>query len=926
MKHISITGARVHNLNSVSVKIPKKKFVIITGVSGSGKSSLAFDTLYAEGQRRYVESLSSYARQFLGIMDKPDVDRIEGLSPSIAIGQRGISKNPRSTVATTTEIYDYLRVLFARTGDPYCYNCGRPVREMAIDEIIDDIMSMDEGTRIEILAPIVVMKKGEHAGLLEKLMKRGFTRVIIDGKAHMLGDKLNIDSKKKHDIEIVIDRLKIGAGIRTRLTQSVETALKETDGIIYVLKGSNERIVYNQSLSCTHCMISYQDITPATFSFNSPYGACPKCHGLGVSMEIDSESVITDPSLSIAEGAIAPWGEPSKRNRLNEFMKRFNIDADAPWEELSPEIRSKIILGPGESRKDETGLDFEGVLPYLKRLYINTDSSWMKYEIEKYMTFQPCPVCNGSRLNREALSVKIAGMNIHDIVMMNIEQAYHWFTNLKLEGRKQVIARDIVRELRKRLSFLLEVGLSYITLDRKTETLSGGEEQRVRLATQIGSGLTGVLYILDEPSVGLHQRDINRLIQSLKNLRDMDNTVIVVEHDNAFIDESDYIVDLGPYAGDNGGNVIFTGTTAGLKKSSESLTGRFISGRESIRIERKRKKPRRDYYLEIKGAREHNLKNIDVKIPLGLFNCITGVSGSGKSTLINDILFKSLRSHFHSSLRKPGEHDSIKNLHLIDKVINITQTPIGRTPRSNPATYTGVFTPIRELFASMKESRMRGYKPGRFSFNVKGGRCEACEGTGVNKIEMHFLPDIYVNCEVCKGRRYNRQTLQVKYRGKNIAEVLDMTVDSALKHFSEIRRISKRLKLLQDVGLGYIRLGQPATSLSGGEAQRIKLAKELSKQSTGRTLYLLDEPTTGLHPYDIKMLLGVLDRLVRKGNTLVVIEHNLDVIRSADRVIDLGPDGGESGGMIVAEGTPEEIEESADSYTGHYLKKEGMNE
>ncbi len=920
MDFIHIKGARVHNLKSIDIKIPKKKLVLITGVSGSGKSSLAFDTIYAEGQRKYVESLSSYARQFLGIMNKPDVDFIRGLSPSIAIEQRGISKNPRSTVATTTEIYDYFRVLFARVGEVFCYNCGKRIKSMSIDEIVKDVINNYSEMNIEILSPIVIDKKGEFKDLFKRLMKRGFTRVYVDDRLYILGESISIKKTKKHNIEIIIDRIKLKKDIKTRLTQSIETALKESDGLIYIYQKGNSKKIYNEILACPHCMISYKEITPRLFSFNSPYGACQECHGLGISMEIDSESVISDTSLSVREGAIIPFKDITNKTSIHKFADFYNIDLDLPFNKLTKKEKHLLLYGSEEKDKKDHRLHYEGVIPYMKRLYMNTDSTWMKYEIEKYMTFMECKKCNGTRLNREVLSIRINGKNIADVSSMNIDEAYKWFNDLNLSGNRAIISIELIKEIEKRLEFLKKVGLNYITLNRKTETLSGGEEQRVRLATQIGSGLTGVLYVLDEPSIGLHQRDVNKLIKSLKDLRDLDNTVIIVEHDDAFIKNSDHIIDLGLYAGEDGGEVIFSGDYNSIKNHKKSLTGKFISGRDHVHIERMKRKPDNKRKLIIKGAREHNLKNINVEIPLGLFICVSGVSGSGKSTLINDILFNALKKYFYNSLMKPGKHDGIKNLHLIDNVISINQSPIGRTPRSNPATYTGLFTPIRELFAAMRESKIRGYKIGRFSFNVKGGRCEACEGTGVKRIEMHFLPDIYIECEVCRGKRFNSETLQVKFRKASIADVLDMSVEQAYKHFKDMSRIQNKLKLLIDVGLGYIKLGQAATSLSGGEAQRIKISRELSKKNTGSTLYLLDEPTTGLHSYDVKMLLKVLDRLVEKGNTLIVIEHNLDVLRSSDYIIDLGPEGGDKGGEIIFQGTIEEIIKCDKSYTGHYLK------
>ncbi len=795
---------------------------------------------------------------------------------------------------------------------------------MTIDEIVDDIMALPEGTPVEIHAPIVQSKKGEFRDVVKKLAKRGFTRIVLDNELKRTDEKISIDKKKKHDIEIVIDRLKIREGARTRLTQSVETGLAEADGIVFVKVNDGEVKIYNEKLSCAHCKISYNDINPRSFSFNNPYGACTECHGLGTNMEIDSESVIADPELSINEGAIAVWGDASRKGDLPKLARKFGFSLNTPWQDLPEEITDIIMTGLDEEKQYELNVRFEGIMPYLKRLYLSTDSDWMKYEIEKYMTFQPCPVCNGTRLNKEALSVRINGMNIAQVTAMNVEDARKWFSSdLKLSAQAKEIAREILNEMDKRLGFLFDVGLEYLTLDRATETLSGGEEQRVRLATQIGSGLTGVLYVLDEPSVGLHQRDIKRLIDTLLHLRDIGNSVLIVEHDRQFIEAGDHIIDLGPGAGEHGGEIVFQGNYKEILASADSVTGKYLKSPAKISPVSRRKIVNKRA-ITIHGAREHNLKNIDVKIPLGMFVCVTGVSGSGKSTLVNDILYNALRRYFHQSRHIAGEHDSIENIHLLDKVINIDQSPIGRTPRSNPATYTGVFTPIRELFSSMKEAKMRGYKPGRFSFNVRGGRCEACEGAGVKKIEMHFLPDIYVTCEVCRGHRFNAETLQVKFRGKNISEVLDMSVEEAAELFTDIPRISGKLRLLTDVGLGYIKLGQRAPSLSGGEAQRIKLAKELSKQDTGNTIYIMDEPTTGLHFRDVDMLLSVLKRLVEKGNTLVVIEHNLDVIKCADWIIDLGPEGGEKGGSIVAQGTPEDIARVKASMTGYYLKKEGM--
>ncbi len=924
MSQIILKGVKVHNLDSISVKIPKNKFVIITGVSGSGKSSLAFDTIYAEGRRRYVESLSSYARQFLGIIDRPDIEYIEGLSPAIAIEQRGISKNPRSTVATVTEIYDYLRLLFARIGDVFCYNCNNPIKKTSIDEIVNDIMSLQEGTKIEILSPIVNFQKGEFKDLIKKIGRKGFTRIIIDNKQYLIGDKIKIDKNKKHTIEIIIDRLKLRENSKMRLTQSIETGIQESNGIISIIINEKEKKIYNEHLTCPQCMISYKEITPRLFSFNSPYGACEECHGLGTKMEIDSESLVPNTSLSIAEGAIVPWSDIERRKNIIKLSKILNFSLNTPWENLEKRIKNIIINGFTEKEKEKYGFNYEGVLNYLKKKYLKTDSNWLKFEIEKYMTFQECSVCNGKRLNKEALSVKIGDKNIADIVEMTIENACKWFETLQLEGEKKIIGDVIINEIIKRLHFLCDVGLDYLTLDRTIETLSGGEEQRVRLATQIGSGLSGVLYVLDEPSIGLHARDIERLINTLMKLKRIGNTVLIVEHDRTFIEKSEYIIDMGPLAGVNGGKVVFTGTYNELLESKKSLTGEFLAGKQHVFINKKYRKPNKDMFIKVVGAKEHNLKNIDVKIPLGLMVCVTGVSGSGKSTLVNDILYKALKKSFNLSRKSAGKHKKIENLHLIDKVINIDQSPIGRTPRSNPATYTKVYTPIRDFYASLKESKIRGYKSGRFSFNVKGGRCEACEGAGVKKIEMHFLPDIFVECEVCKGRRFNEETLHVKYKGKNISDVLNMTVDEAIEHFKDIPLIKRKLQLLKDVGLGYIKLGQSAPTLSGGEAQRIKLARELSKQDTGRTLYILDEPTTGLHFYDVKLLLEVLDKLVNKGNTLLIIEHNMDVIKFSDWIIDLGPEGGEKGGYIIAEGFPDDIMKNKNSYTGRFLKKEGF--
>ena len=913
MDAISIRGARVHNLKNIDVDIPRNKFVVITGISGSGKSSLAFDTLYAEGQRRYVESLSAYARQFLGIMEKPDVEKIEGLSPAISIEQRKVSKNPRSTVATVTEIYDYLRVLFARIGKVYCYKCGREVTSQTLDQIVDRVEKYGEGTRIEILSPVIRGKKGEYRDLFEKLMKKGFLRVRVDGEIYSLEEVPALEKNKKHTIEIVVDRIRIKEGIRSRLSQSIETALSESDGYVIIKKGEEEEL-FSEKLACLLCGIDYPEIEPRLFSFNSPYGACRVCSGLGTKMEIDPELLIINPALSIMEGAIGPVGEPRGRiyDTLRYLSRKYRIDLQTPWENLKEREKEIILYG------DDL---VEGIIPYLERRYRETESDWVRYEIEKYMSIQPCPACKGARLRKEALSVKIGGKNIYDVVRMTVKEALKFFEELKLGEREKIIARELIREIKRRLQFLVDVGLDYLTLDRPTETLAGGEAQRVHLSTQIGSGLTGIIYILDEPSIGLHPRDIKRLIATLKELRDLGNTIVVVEHDKETILSADWVIDLGPGAGEKGGYVVATGKPEDIKKVKRSITGAYLSGKRKIPVPQKRRKPK-GKYIEIVGARANNLKNIHVKIPLGLFVCITGVSGSGKSTLLIDILYRALARKFHGSRHLPGEHDEIKGIEHIDKVINIDQSPIGRTPRSNPATYTGAFTPIREFYASLPEAKIRGYRPGRFSFNVRGGRCEACQGDGMVKIEMHFLPDVYIPCEVCKGRRYNKETLEVKYKGKNIADVLEMTVDEALEFFDAIPQIKRKLQLLHDVGLGYIKLGQPAPTLSGGEAQRVKLARELSKVGTGRTLYILDEPTTGLHFEDVRLLLEVLQRLVDRGNTVVVIEHNLDVIKCCDWIIDLGPEGGEEGGRIVCEGPPEEVASCPHSYTGKFLKEE----
>ncbi len=918
-RKISIKGVRVHNLKNIDVELPRDKLVVITGISGSGKSSLAFDTIYAEGQRRYVESLSAYARQFLGIMDKPDLDFIEGLSPAISIQQRTASKNPRSTVGTVTEIYDYLRLIFAHIGVPYCYNCGRAITRQTSDQITDAILKFPKGERIMVLAPIISGKKGEHKEILKSIQKKGFVRVRIDGKTHEIEDLPKIDKKKKHSIEIVVDRLITKKGMRKRVADSVEMALREGEGQLIVTKKGKDDILFSEMLACPHCNISYGEITPRFFSFNSPYGACSECSGLGTKMEIDEELLIVNDNLSILEGTIGPWGEPRGKwilSQLESLSSKYSLDLNTPWNRIPEDIKGILLYG------EEEDWGFEGIIRNLMRRYRETESDWIRYEIEKHMSVLPCPVCKGGRLKKEALSVLVHGKNINDIVQMSVRESFRFFKEkLILTKREELIVHQVVKEIRDRLSFLVNVGLNYVTLSRSFDSLSGGEMQRVHLATQIGSGLMGVLYILDEPSVGLHQRDNKRLLGTLKNLRDIGNTVIVVEHDKQTILSADYILDLGPGAGEYGGEVVASGTTEDIIKNRKSITGMYLSGKRKIKVPTSRRKPKSEYFC-VKGAKHNNLKSIDVRIPLGLFVCITGVSGSGKSSLMNDIIYRALAKRFYRSRRPVGEYKTMEGLEYIDKVINIDQSPIGRTPRSNPATYTALFTYIRELFSSLHESRMRGYKVGRFSFNVKGGRCETCRGNGIIRIEMHFLPDVYIPCETCDGKRFNRETLDVRYKGNNISDVLNMTVTEAMGLFKNIYKIRRRLQLLYEVGLGYIKLGQPATTLSGGEAQRVKLAKELSKIATGRTMYILDEPTTGLHFEDVKMLLEVLNKLVKNGNTVLIIEHNMEVVKSADYIIDLGLEGGDEGGYIVAEGTPEEIARCRKSYTGKYLSKE----
>jgi excinuclease ABC subunit A len=930
MDKIVVKGARQHNLKNIDVVMPRNKLIVITGPSGSGKSSLAFDTIYAEGQRRYVESLSSYARQFLELMDKPDVDYIEGLSPAISIEQKSLSKNPRSTVGTVTEIYDYLRLLFARIGHVFCYNCGKEIKSQHAPQIVDSILSFEPGAKITIYAPIVRGRKGEYRKELDELRRQGFTRVRIDGIVYDLSEEIILDKNKKHEIDLIVDRIVLREKIERRLFESIELALNKAQGIVKVEK-DGETYIFSENFACPDCGISYPEITPRMFSFNNPYGACPDCFGLGVKEYFDPQLIVPNPDLSLREGAIAPWAEKNPLHFLPFFeslIDHYKIDIRKPFKELPEDIKNVLLFGSGGkpipfyiergSRREIVMRPYEGVIGELKREWENADP-WEKERLERFINLVPCPTCNGARLKKEMLWVKIAGLNIHEVSKMTISSALNFFKNLELSEKEKEISRVVLKEIISRLQFLMDVGLDYITLDRNSATLSSGESQRIRLATQIGSGLTGVLYVLDEPSIGLHQRDNERLLKTLFRLRNLGNTVVVVEHDYETIVQSDYVVDLGPGAGEHGGYLVFQGRPEELAHYEKSLTGQYISGRLKIEVPIRRRRPKG--FLTVKGARANNLKNIDVRIPLGVFTCVTGVSGSGKSTLVVDTLYPLLKQKIFRSKERAGEVDGIYGYEEIDNVIDIDQSPIGRTPRSNPATYTGVFTFIREVFAKLPESRIRGYKEGRFSFNVKGGRCETCRGEGYVKIEMQFLPDVYIVCDQCKGRRYNRDTLEILYKGKSIADVLDMTVTEAMDFFDAIPHIKKKLKVLYDVGLGYIRLGQPATTLSGGEAQRIKLSRELSKRETGRTLYILDEPTTGLHFADIEKLIKVLNELVERGNTVIVIEHNMDVIKCADYIIDLGPEGGEKGGEIVAQGTPEEIMACERSYTGVFLKK-----
>ncbi|MEA3423268.1 MAG: excinuclease ABC subunit UvrA [Bacillota bacterium] len=934
--YIFVKGAKEHNLKNIDVKIPRDKFVVITGLSGSGKSSLAFDTIYAEGQRRYVESLSSYARQFLGQMEKPNVEYIEGLSPAISIDQKTTNRNPRSTVGTVTEIYDYLRLLFARAGTPHCPICGKLIESTTIDQIVDQVMEIEEGSKIQIIAPVVRGKKGTHKNEIQKYIKDGYIRARIDGERVELNEDIELSKNKKHTIEIVIDRLVIKEGIESRLSDSVETSLKLTEGTIIINILDNEDILFNTNFACPDHGVGISEMEPRMFSFNAPYGSCENCKGIGYLQEVDPKLIIPNKKLSIREGAIAPFMNTAEGTYYHQMIRAIindhGIEEGVPLEEMPEKLIDEILYGTG-SRKirfmyeskyggtREFFAPFEGIVNNLERRYKETNSDYIREKIEEYMSLISCSSCHGKKLKDEVLAVTVGGLNIYEVTELPVRNALVFFENLELSAVKMKIADQIVKEIIGRLMFLKNVGLDYLSLSRSANTLSGGESQRIRLATQIGSGLVGVLYILDEPSIGLHQKDNRMLLDALRNLTNIGNTLIVVEHDEETITDADHVIDVGPGAGEHGGYIVAEGTVDDIKNNSNSVTGDYLSGRKCIEVPSERKRSGGNY-LEIVGACENNLKQLKVKIPLGIFTCVTGVSGSGKSSLINEVLFKGIYVKINKRSRlRPGEFDTINGVENIDKVIDIDQSPIGRTPRSNPATYTGVFDHIRDLFGQLPESKIRGYKKGRFSFNVKGGRCEACRGDGINKIEMHFLPDVYVQCEICKGKRYNRETLEVKYKGKNISQVLDMNVEEALSFFNNIPKIKNKLKTLKEVGLGYIKLGQPSTQLSGGEAQRIKLATELSKRSTGKTLYILDEPTTGLHMADVHMLIDVIHRLVESGNTVVIIEHNLDVIKSADYIIDLGPEGGDRGGQIVVEGTPEYVASYKTSYTGQYLKR-----
>ena len=934
---IIIKGAKEHNLKNINLEIPRDKLVVVTGLSGSGKSSLAFDTLYAEGQRRYVESLSSYARQFLGLMEKPDVESIEGLSPAISIDQKTTSKNPRSTVGTVTEIYDYIRLLYARIGVPYCPICGKKIEKQTIDQIIDNIMKLEEGTKIQVIAPIIRGRKGEYTKLIQDLLKEGFIRARIDGENIELSDDIKIDRKKKHNIDLIVDRLVIKPDIRSRLTESVEIALKHADNIVTIDVPGNGETLYSQNYACPDCGFSFPELTPRMFSFNNPQGACPECTGIGYLLKMDEDLIIPDKNKTLYDGVKAfgsstmKKGETMAKMYFETIGKHYGVDIKVPIKKLPRDFLDKILYGTGDECIDfehespfgirKFSAPFEGVIPTLERRHNETKSQGMREFYEMYMSESPCHACHGARLRKEILSIKVGDKNINELTDMPINKIRDYLKSLELTNQEKLIGEQIFKEIDKRLNFLIDVGLEYLTLSRSAGSLSGGESQRIRLATQIGSGLTGVLYILDEPSIGLHQRDNDKLLATLKKLRDLGNTLLVVEHDEDTMYAADQIIDIGPGAGVHGGNVMAQGTAEEIKKVENSITGQYLSGRKNIPVPKKRRKTVKGKAIEVKGATEHNLKNISVKFPLGVFNCVTGVSGSGKSTLVNEILYKTITKQLNGSNEKPGKCKEVVGIDKIDKIINIDQSPIGRTPRSNPATYTGVFDTIREIFANTNEAKLRGYQKGRFSFNVQGGRCEACNGDGLIKIEMHFLTDIYVPCEVCKGKRYNHETLEVKYKGKTIADVLDMTVEEALDFFNNIPKIKQKIQTLYDVGLGYIKLGQPSTTLSGGEAQRVKLATELSKRATGKTLYILDEPTTGLHIADVHRLVDILQRLVDTGNTIIVIEHNLDLIKTCDHIIDLGPEGGDGGGEIVAVGTPEQICKNDRSYTGKFLKK-----
>ncbi|WP_415335959.1 excinuclease ABC subunit UvrA [Clostridium perfringens] len=933
---IIVKGAKVHNLKNVSLEIPRDKLIVFTGLSGSGKSSLAFDTIYAEGQRRYVESLSSYARQFLGQMDKPDVESIEGLSPAISIDQKTTSRNPRSTVGTVTEIYDYLRLLYARVGVPHCPKCGKEITQQSVDQIVDQIMELPERSKIMILAPIIRGRKGTHEKVLENIKKQGFVRARIDGEIYDLTeDEIKLEKNIKHNIEVVVDRIIVKDGIEGRLTDSIETSLKMAEGLVLVNIIGEEDRLYSEHFACADCGISIDELAPRMFSFNSPFGKCERCDGLGTLMEIDEDLIVPNKDLSIRGGAISTWGDSRMKEEswtycvLKALMEKYNFDLDTPYKDLPKKVQEVLMYGEPEklkvtyTKENVTAVynhSFEGEINNLRRRYMETNSDTMKAEIEKYMSDNPCPKCKGARLKPEALAVTVGGKNIFEFTSMAIREELDFINSINFSEKDKIISSQIIKEIQSRLSFLINVGLDYLDLARKAGTLSGGEAQRIRLATQIGSQLMGVLYILDEPSIGLHQRDNDRLISTLKQLRDVGNTLIVVEHDEDTMREADYIVDIGPGAGEHGGEIVASGTLDEIMSNENSLTGKYLTGAKKVELPEERRKGNGNF-ITVKGAKENNLKNVTAKFPLGTLTMVTGVSGSGKSTLVNEILYKGLNKIVNKAKDLPGKFKEITGYENIDKIIDIDQSPIGRTPRSNPATYTGTFDIIRELFSQTQEAKMRGYKPGRFSFNVKGGRCEACSGDGIIKIEMQFLSDVYVPCEVCKGKRYNRETLEVKYKGKNIADVLNMTVEEALEFFENIPRIKNKLQTLMDVGLGYIRLGQPSTQLSGGEAQRIKLAYELSKRSTGKTLYILDEPTTGLHIHDVNRLVKILQRLVDGGNTVIVIEHNLDMIKCADYIVDLGPEGGDKGGTIIATGTPEKIAEAKESYTGKYLKK-----